>query len=151
MPEAKREFELSLDKFMDELVDEIFSRSQENLVKNGSIDTGEILKRANVNREFLSKEIVYESDYAGAIEFGSDPHEVPVEEIPNPRRGKNTKRTVKVPVLYDWTRRKLEKNPVSAVGVSWRVKRKIARKGTRAQPFLRPAIDETIMRMGGSV
>jgi len=63
-----------LDKVMNKFIDRVFELSQLNLVNDGKIDTGTLLKTANINRRFLEKEIVYPSRVIGAateVLFGS--------------------------------------------------------------------------------
>lgn len=120
------QIEERIDEFLDELVDEIFSRSQENLTKNKSIDTGFLRNSGNVNRKFLDKEIVYKAPYAASIEYGTDPHMPPVD------------------ALKGWSRRKLGNEKAA-----WAVAKKIAKEGTDPKPFLRPAIETTLQKVGG--
>ena len=61
--------------------------------------------------------------YAKGIEFGTRPHGV------NPE------------VLYDWARLKLHAKDYK--GVAFAVARKIKARGTKAQPYLRPALSDS--------
>jgi len=49
--------------------------------------------------------------------------------------------------LIDWVRLKLKIDAKKAKGVAFMIGRKIARAGTKGQPFLRPAYDRGIKRM----
>lgn len=59
------------------------------------------------------------SSYARAVEFGTSPHFVPIEP------------------LKGWATRKLGDQ-----SLAWAVRAKIAKEGTDAHPFFRPAMDE---------
>ncbi len=59
------------------------------------------------------------SSYAQAVEYGSSPHFVPIEP------------------LKGWASRKLGDQ-----SLAWAVRQKIAKYGTKAHPFFRPAFDE---------
>ena len=66
-----------IDQEIDRIADEIFAESQRNLVDDEKIDTGNLLKTANVNREFLHKTIIYPAPYADVVEFGRQPGSMP--------------------------------------------------------------------------
>lgn len=109
-----------LDKILDDLADYIFSNSQQNLINNGSVDTGFMLKTANVQRKFMHKKIVYPAPYSAFVEFGTQPHMPPVNS------------------LIKWAQHKLKvKNPEK---VAWAIATKIKQEGIEPKPFLRPAI-----------
>ena len=120
-----------MDSYLDKVVDSIFSRSQENIIKNGSSDTGQMLQSGNVNRKFLEKEIVYSAPQSLWIEYGTEPHPVSKEGRENIKR---------------WASRKLGVSGKEADRVSWGIVKKINKEGSQAQPFVRPAIDEVLTR-----
>ena len=111
------------DKKLDEIADFIFSKSQENLLQNDSINEGLLFRSANINRRFLEKEIVYPAPYAGFVEFGTDPHMPPVEP------------------LERWAALKLGMESKEARKTAWAIARTIEKEGTDPKPFLRPAIE----------
>lgn len=113
-----------LDELMDKIVDYIFTKSQENIIKNKSVDTGFMLRSGNINRQYLKKEIVYSAPYSAHIEYGVKPHMPPVE------------------ALYNWVRRKLGLSDKKARKVVWAIAMKIKKKGLPPKPFIRPAIEE---------
>ncbi len=115
---------------MDDIADFIFGESQENIIRNGSVDTGNLLKSGNVNRKFLEKEIVYSAPYASSVEFGAEPHSAPVEP------------------LIRWADRKLGLRDAEARRVGWAIRGKILKEGVEEKPFLRPAIKSAIRRFG---
>lgn len=121
----------AIDSFMDDVVDEIFSLSQMNLVKNGSVDSGQLLKSGAVNRKFLEKEIVYTAPQAIWIEFGTHPH-------PVSKSGREN--------LKKWFIRKLGLTEKEAESASWGLANRIRMEGSQAKPFLRPALDEVLNR-----
>lgn len=120
-----------LDSVMDEVADFVFTRSQENIVKEGSVDTGRMLTSANINRNFLEKEIVYPMPYSAYIEYGTDPHFMG-------RAG--------IEALTGWAKRKLSLSDKEAESAAWGIAKNIEKRGMPAKPFLRPAISELIAR-----
>lgn len=129
-----------IDKEMDDFIDRVFFLSQENLVrlhdkqfKSGvrkkviTTDTGNLKKTANVNRQFLDKEIVYPAPYASDVEFGNG--------------GKN----VKAESLVKWVRRKLFKGRGSERQIfktAEDIARGLKRRGQSADPYLLPAFEQ---------
>jgi len=125
--------EKSFKKFKKDLLTtiamEIFSKSQQNLVEpdeKGRIitDTGALLRSGNVETWTDKAKIVYDAPYADFVEFGTDPHWVPID------------------VLVKWCKRKLRMSDREAREVARRIQLKIAKKGTDPRRFLRNAIDE---------
>ena len=107
------------DKKLDEIIDFIFSKSQENIVRKGAMNSGHLLHSGNVQRAFLNKTITYSAPYATYVEFGTEPHMPPVEP------------------LEQWAQKKLGEK-----GLGWAIAKKIAKEGTEPKPFLRDAIDQ---------
>lgn len=126
VPIDEKEFETVIDEFLDEAVDTIFSESQNNIIKGEMSDTGAMLVRGNVNREFLSKEIVYPEPQSVWKEFGTQPH-------PVSKKGREN--------IAKWAQRKLGLSKKEAERASWGIANKIRKFGMSATPFLRPALD----------
>lgn len=116
-----------LDKFMDKLVDRIFLYSQQNLIRQGKVDTGTLLKTGNINRDFLKKEIVYPALYAESIEYGRSRGSMPPVEP-----------------LIKWASRKLGLKPKEARSAGWAIAMAIKQRGIQASPFLMPAIERAV-------
>ena len=133
--ENDQNVDAALDEVMDEIIDEIFSESQENILRYGIYNTGFLLGKANVNRRFLEKEIVYTMPYAAVVEFGADPHRVSDDGIK---------------AIARWVQKKLHKNEKE----SWRIANAIAWKirhhGSKPRPFLRDAINTVSFKYGGN-
>ncbi len=129
MPIRKNEFEELINNYLDGIADAVFSRSQENLIKNGSVDSGQLLTTGNVNRKFLEKEVVYPAPHAVFVEFGTQPHFVG-------RKG--------IAALTRWASRKLGLGEKEARSAAFAIAHKISREGMSPKPFLRPAISEVI-------
>lgn len=89
---------------------------------NVTVDTGKLKKSIKHNLKRTSGEVVVDSKYGAAIEFGTRPHFPPVAP------------------LEAWAKRKLGRS-----GLGFVVARKIAQKGTKAQPFFNPAINDSII------
>lgn len=117
-----------VDKKLRDIADEIFTKSQENIIKNGTSNEGFLLKSGSVFRKGeLHYQINYSAPYAQAIEFGSDPHHPPVNAIER------------------WVRLKLQIASVKrARQIAWAISKSISKRGTQPQPFLRPAVDQVL-------
>lgn len=114
-----------IDEIMNDLGFYIFSGSQENLVDNGTIDTGFLLRSGSVGKENRFVTIHYDAPYAEAIEKGTDPHKV------SPK------------MLEGWVRRKMKiKNPAKVRSIAIAISKKIQARGTKPQPYVDPAINK---------
>jgi len=122
---AERKFLDAVDELMDEIIDSIFADSQQNLVKDGKIDTANLLKSGNVNRGYLKKEIVYTAPYAEAVEFGRSPGMMPPSDA-----------------LEKWVIRKLGVDPKRAKSVAYAIALNIKERGIMPSPFIRPAFEK---------
>ena len=128
MPEDGEGLFKEVDKIMDDIIDRIFQLSQERLIEDKKIDTGTLMKTANVNRRFLEKEIVYHTLYAEFVEFGRNPGQMPPPAA-----------------LQKWVRRKLGiANEKENKRVSWAIAKAIKERGIAPSPFLRPALERTV-------
>ena len=76
----EKDLEEVLDQKMDEIVDFIFTESQQNIVNKKIVDEGSLLKSGQIKRHFLNKEIIYSVPYADSIEFGRIPGIMPPVE-----------------------------------------------------------------------
>ena len=112
------------DAFLDKFIDRVFFYSQDNLLKQGKVDTGTLLKTGNINRSFLDKEIIYPAKYASNIEYGRNAGSMPP-----------------VDPLIKWSRRKLGLKPKEARSRGWAIAMSIKKRGIQSAPFLRPAVD----------
>ena len=120
---AAEDFLKILDEGLTDIAEAVFTRSQELV----AVDEGMLKKSGHVEHEFLDKDIVYDAPYAADVEFGTDPHTPPFEDI----RG--------------WVHRKrsdLGVKPKDVDSVAMAIQKKIAEHGTQPQPYLRPAFDE---------
>ena len=123
-PHATDDFLSRLDAGLTDVAEAIFSRSQELV----AVDEGMLKKSGHIVDEFLDKSVAYDILYAGDVEFGTDPHTPPFEEI----RG--------------WVHRKrsdLGVKPKDVDSVARAIQLKISERGTQPQPYLRPAFDES--------
>ena len=132
-------------RWAEEVMDFMFTRSQENLTKTmpwgDNTQSGEGRKPTvitDTSAFLLSGEppkwegttitFKYSAPHAMDVEFGSEP------------------KLVKPEVLARWAVRKLGMQESVAFGFARALSKKIARDGIIAHPFLRGAISETIMR-----
>ena len=123
-PEVLKE----LDEKLNLIADFIFTKSQENIVANGSSDTGFLLRSGQVIKTFLEKRIQYIAPHEPFIEYGTHPHPV----------GANK--------LVGWVRRKLGLADKEAMSVAYAIANKIRVEGTDPQSFLRNARDIAIQK-----
>jgi len=123
----KKSFEEIMDKSIRDKADEIFAKSQQNLIDNNSIATGFLLKNANVNKMAEAHyQIVYSMPYAENVEFGSEPHFPAIEP------------------LIQWVRLKLKvSSPVQARQIAFSIAKNIAQHGVAPRPYLRPALEQS--------
>ncbi len=121
-----------LDEAMDEIIDQIFAKSQENLVQDGKIDTGFLLKTGNVNRSFLNKTIVYPASYAEPVHFGRNPGSMPPPHA-----------------LEKWVQRKLGVPAKQAKTVAFKIALSIKKRGVMPTPFLQDAVLGVMAETGG--
>jgi hypothetical protein len=126
-----KNIQLETDKVLDEMADFVLADSQRRVKDNGSIDTGFLVKTANVNRKFLRKEITYPAPYAAFVEYGTTPHMPPIEPIKK------------------YLMRKTGMSEKEATNAAWAVAKRIAKEGTEPKPFLRPALIAAIAKFGG--
>lgn len=127
----EEEFLKALDKRMDDFANRVFQLSQENLVNDEKIDTGNLLKTGNINREFLKKTIVYPANYADSVEYGRNAGTMPP-----------------VAPLQKWARRKLGLADKKADQVGWAIAMSIKNRGIMPSPYLQPAIMQARAEFG---
>lgn len=114
-----------IDSMLDEIADEIFTKSQELIVSKNIIDEGTLLKSGNIIRQPLNKEIVYGVPYAEEIEFGRTPGTLPP-----------------LNAIEDWVRRKrLVPNERAVKKFAYNIAKHIEEQGKEPRPFLTPAVE----------
>ena len=103
-------------KHLDRAIKNSLIKIQRRAMKKAPVDTGLLRARWNMSVNFLRGVLKPESKYATFVEYGTKPHWVGIKH------------------LEGWARRH---------GISpFTVQSKIAKKGTKAQPFLEPAVNE---------
>jgi len=121
----------TIKKFAEDMMNFIFTKSQENLIQNGSVDTGFLLRSGKPPKwEGNTLTLGYDAPYARMIEYGTPPH---------PVSGKH---------FVAWVRRKLGITDPETARVAWAIATKIKKEGTDPKPFLRPAINDAIAKFG---
>lgn len=126
------EIKIIVDEMMKELAVFIFAQAQENLIKNGTPDTGYLMRSATVKKEGNNWVDDWDAPYAARIENGSGPHYVPPK------------------VLEGWIRRKLGvKDPDEVKSIAFAISKHIERYGTKPQPFVWPAIETARLKFKG--
>jgi hypothetical protein len=112
-----------IDVFCEELAKEIQTNAKRNLdtprppFNQPTTFTGRLRDSIKVKKQGKVWIIEAEAPYAEEVEFGSFPHHVPIKP------------------LKEWAKQKLGDE-----GAAYAVQKKIAEKGTRAQPFMDPAM-----------
>ena len=130
--------ELLLSNILDEIADEIFLRSQENLTQAFSYegktidkpisDTGNLLKSGYVLKpKGLEKTVGYSCPYSLWVEFGTLPHPISQE-------GQEA--------ILRWVERKLGLTGKKAINVANSIIWHIRKHGTTPKPFLRNAMTQ---------
>lgn len=112
-----------------DLADKIFLKSQENLIEDGSIDTGFLLRSSpGPIKQGEGYLIHYNAPYADVIDKGRRPGTgVPVEE------------------LISWVRRKLKvKNEKEAKRVAFLISQKIKSRGIKGTEFFTRAVEQVL-------
>jgi len=125
---AAKKIEEGTDKGLDALIDFIFMRSQQLVSK----DEGTLQKSAEpILRDHLRKEIVYRALHARFVEYGRDPS----EKMPP------------VDVIERWVVRKgIERKGKASRQAAWAIAKYIQKHGTEPHPYLRPAVNESLVR-----
>ena len=113
------------------IADEIFSLSQDNLEKQGKIDTGELLGNARVEFYKDGARIIYAAKHAEPVEYGRDP-------------GKG----VPIDPLAEWARRKFNVSQKEARRIAFAVSNKIKKEGIKPARYMRDAVDEIRSKYG---
>ena len=126
----EKEFTKEISDFLDDVVDFVYERSQENIVANNSFGvTGNLYGKVTVDKKRpFEKHLIYEAPYAEEVEYGTLPHFVPPE------------------VLEEWCRKKYGLTREAAERAAYFVSKKIAEVGIKEKPFLRPAMNEAQVR-----
>jgi hypothetical protein len=117
-----------IDNFMDEFADKVFARSQEILIDDGKVDTGAMIQTANINKEYLYKQVVYPAEYADVVNYGRQAGQPapPFEPI------------------YKWVQRKLGiGNEKEARNTAWAIRWSIHERGIQPTFYAERAIEET--------
>jgi hypothetical protein len=129
--EIQKQLEKETEDLLEEIIQFIFTASQQNIVKNNSFGvTGNLFGDAEIIRGRLTRSIIYKAFYADFIEFGTGPHPISSE------------------VLVEWCEKKFGLSEEDAKHVAFLVARKIRTKGIEAKPFGRPALNAAKERYG---
>ena len=126
---AAKKIEEGTDQALDNLIDLIFMISQDQVPR----DEATLAKSAEpILREHLRKEVVYRALHARFVEYGTDPR----EKLPP------------VDVIERWVIRKgIERKGKASRQAAWGIAKFIQQHGTEPHPYLRPAVNEGLVRM----
>jgi len=116
---------------LDEVAEEIFNQSQQNIVDESIIDEGTLLKSGSLNFVSTNKmQISYDAVHADIVEFGRLPGKMP------PIGDENTG-------IQGWVRRKLGiKDPKESRQIAWAIATDIKKNGLIPRPYLTPALEK---------
>jgi HK97 gp10 family phage protein len=116
---------------LDSIANDVRSNAQQRLDEQGTSDRGRLKNSITITKTFSGgRRIGTETGYGLYIEFGRPPG-----------KGPNTKH------LIGWVRRKLGLRGNEAKSAAFNIGRKIAQRGTKAQPFLVPAFNQAKAQM----
>ncbi|MFH7835147.1 MAG: hypothetical protein QXL51_00950 [Candidatus Aenigmatarchaeota archaeon] len=117
-----------------EIIDYIHSTATQNIVKNKSIDMGNLMNDVSFSYMNNVKSITWNVPYSEYVEYGTPPHWLPPEVIEND--------------IARWAHRKLKVPSEKSVEVARKIAYKIAHEGIEPKPFVRPAIDSAVLFFG---
>ncbi len=118
-------------KLAREIADFIFTKSQENLVSSGAIDTSNLFLSGQIFDEKDGTVILYDANYAFSLDQGTDPHFVSPQE------------------LEGWVRRKINPGSDKKVkSIAFAISKAIAKRGTIPNPFFTKALVQAEDKFG---
>lgn len=121
---------------MDDIADAVFTKTQDIIVSDGKVDTANLLQTANINREYLSKSIVYPASYADVVNYGRSANSTPPPLEP----------------LIAWVRRNLSvRDEAEARGIAFAIRQSIAQRGIEGIFFVERAVDDVVRSYAASV
>jgi len=125
--EAEEIIQRFIDTFVEEYAKSIQWNAKVNLTINKSIGFGDLRENIKIEKTSKGYNVVADRHYASAVEYGTFPHWVPLK------------------ALEKWAMRKFGRKDVA-----YFVQKKIAEKGTKAKPYMEPAVesayDEAIIK-----
>lgn len=121
-----------IDKKMNDFADRVLELAVQQLIDDGKIDTGTIIKTANINREYLHKEVTFPANYASIVNYGRSPN----QKMPPPKE------------LEIWVRRKLGVQGDKEIKrVSFAIAKAIGQRGIAGTFFVENAIQQARSEM----
>jgi len=113
------------------LTREIMKEARINLKRDGHYVTGQLYRSSKGNIRVFKNKVrgSFDSPYAEYVEFGTDPHWMPIAP------------------LKEWADKKFGKK--QGENIAYAVQRKIAKYGTEPSAFVRNAIDIILKRYSG--
>lgn len=128
--QQEREILKAFDQWLNDFADLVFQYSQEHLLAEEKVDTGQLFKTANVTHLPYEKTIVYPAPYAESVHFGRAPGSMPPPQA-----------------LEKWVRRKLGVPPKDVKSTAWAIAKAIEQRGIQPTPFLTEAIKKAERQM----
>lgn len=113
------------------LVREIMAEARNNLKRDGHYVTGQLYRSSNGNIRIFPNKVrgTFDAEYADYVEYGTDPHWMPIEP------------------LLKWANKKFGKK--EGTSIAYAVQKKIAKYGTQPTAYVRNAIDTVLRRYSG--
>ena len=122
-----------VDAKMDDLADRIFELAVQQLIDDGKIDTGFLTQTAFVQRNRLSKQVIFPADYASVVNYGRSPN----SRMPPPSE------------LYKWVKRKLGvKGEKNIKRTAFAIAKAIGERGIEGNFFAENSVDQARAEMG---
>ena len=116
------------------IAENVLTTAQINIVKNNQVYRGEMFDSGHIEKPAqLTRQIIFDAPQSVWQEFGTHPH-------PISQKGKNA--------IARWAQVKLGLDEKEAMGLAWGYSVNVSREGTEPRPFLRPALDEVLIRGG---
>ncbi len=121
----KTEFKAVFKKRIEDLAEDIFVDSQNNIIQQKIVDEGTLLNTGKVIHGEDFSEIRYDALYADTIEFGRNPGTMPPSSA-----------------LQGWVRRKLGITDEKQIkSIAFLIARDIKSRGQQPRPYLGPAVE----------
>lgn len=127
----KTEFNEVFKKRIENLAEDIFVDSQQNIIQQTIVDEGTLLNSGKVTHGDNFSEVRYDALYSDIIEFGRSPGTMPPSSA-----------------LEGWVKRKLGiTKPSEIKSVAFLIARDIKTRGQQPRPYLGPAVEKQRLKL----
>ena len=120
-----------IDNYLDKLIDDFHNEVIKNIIDMKIVNTGNLLRSVNIERNYLSKELIIDTPYVRVIEFGRMPGSMPP-----------------VDRIKEWVlQKKFTNNEKEAKRIAWAISIDIKNNGLRPRPFFKKSINNFISKV----